>query len=47
MLLVLGGVVSCGRAIWLALDGNAVMALPSVVIVGAPVQALVRPERSG
>lgn len=42
LLLVLGSVVSCGLAIWLALDGNAVMALPLVVIVGAFVRTLVR-----
>ena len=41
LLLVLGSVVSCGLAIWLALDGNAVMALPLVVIVGAFVRTLV------
>jgi hypothetical protein len=42
LLLVLGIVVSCGLAIWLALDGNAVMALPLVVIVGALVRTLAR-----
>ena len=35
LLLVLGIVVSCGLAIWLALDGNAVMALPLVIVVSA------------
>jgi hypothetical protein len=42
LLLVLGIAVSCGLAIWLALDGNAVMALPLVVIVAALVRTLVR-----
>lgn len=42
LLLVLGIVMSCGLAIWLALDGNAVIALPLVIIVGALVRTLVR-----
>lgn len=42
LMLVLGIVVSCGLAIWLAPDGNAVMALPLVVIGGALVRTLVR-----
>ena len=42
LLLVLGIALCCGLAIWLALDGNAVMALPLVVIVAALVRTLVR-----
>lgn len=42
LLLVIGIAVSCGLAIWLALDGNAVMALPLVIVVAALVRALVR-----
>lgn len=42
LLFVLGIAVSCGLAIWLALDGNAVMALPLVIIVAALVRSLVR-----
>lgn len=42
LLLVLGIVVSCGLAIWLALDGNAVIALPLVIVVAALVRTLVR-----
>ena len=42
LLLVLGIVVSCGLAIWLALEGNAVIALPLVIVVGALVRTLVR-----
>lgn len=42
LLLVIGIAVSCGLAIWLALDGNAVMALPLVVVVAALVRTLVR-----
>ncbi|KRE08442.1 hypothetical protein ASE61_02275 [Bosea sp. Root670] len=41
-LLVLGIVVSCGLAIWLALEGNAVIALPLVIVVSALVRTLVR-----
>ncbi len=40
--LILGIAGSCGLALWLALDGNAVMALPLAVIVAALVRALVR-----
>ncbi|MCO5092721.1 hypothetical protein [Bosea sp. (in: a-proteobacteria)] len=42
LLLALGIAASCGLAIWLALDGNAVIALPLVIVVGALVRALVR-----
>ncbi len=42
LLLVLGIAISCGLAIWMALDGNAVMALPLVVVVAALVRTLVR-----
>jgi len=42
LLLVLGIAISCGLAIWLALDGNAVMALPLVIVVAALVRTLVR-----
>lgn len=42
LLLVLGIAVCCGLAIWLAQDGNAVMALPLVIIVAALVRTLVR-----
>ena len=42
LLLVIGVAVSCGLAIWLALDGNAVMALPLVIVVAALVRTLVR-----
>lgn len=42
LLLVIATAVSCGLAMWLALDGNAVMALPLVVVVAALVWTLVR-----
>jgi len=42
LVLVIGIAVSCGLAIWLALEGNAVMALPLVIVVAALVRTLVR-----
>lgn len=45
LLLALGIAICCGLAVWLALDGNAVMALPLVVIVAALVRTLVRAVR--
>lgn len=42
LLLVPGIAVNCGLAISLALDGNAVMALPLVIVVAALVRTLVR-----
>ena len=42
LLLVIGIAASCGVAIWLALDGNAVMALPLAVVVAALVRTLMR-----
>lgn len=42
LLLLLGIAVSCGLAIWLALEGNAAIALPLAVIVGTLARALVR-----
>ncbi|CAM5769574.1 hypothetical protein [Bosea minatitlanensis] len=42
LLLLLGVAASCGLAVWLALDGNAVMALPLAVVVAALIRTLVR-----